>query len=347
MNVTKSEYGTAPNGETISLYRMENASGASVTVSDYGCRIISIFVPDKTGELIDVCLGLNGCEEYLKDDASLGAVVGRCANRIANGVFTLNGQTYQLAINNGPNHLHGGPTGFATRVWNAKISGDKVIFSRFSPDGEENYPGNLNVSVTYGWSEDNELSIAYEATTDQDTVFSVTSHGYFNLSGQGSDTVLDHELHIDADQMTESDPYQCPTGKLLSVENTPFDFRKFKTIGQDFENSDPQFTICGTYDHNLLLNGSGLREAAILQSPVSGIRMTCFTDQPGIQVYVPNYVLHQKGKNNIDYPAFSSVCLETQHYPDSIHHPEFPSVVLKADETFKSKTLYHFSVVES
>ena len=345
MNITKSEYGFTNDGEAISLYRMENASGPSVTVSDYGCRLISIYVPNKKGELIDVCLGLRDVGQYLEDDASLGAVVGRCANRIAKGTFTLHDQTYELAINNGPNHLHGGPTGFGQRVWNTRIIDDRVVFSRISEDGEEGYPGNLTVTVAYGWSEDNELSICYEASSDQDTLFNITNHGYFNLNGQGSDTVLNHELRVDADSMTELDSTQIPTGRILSVEHTPFDFREFKTLGQDIQADNEQLAVSGTYDQNLILNGSGFREAAVLQSAISGIRMTCFTDQPGAQLYIPCYVLHQKGKNDIDYPAFSSVCFETQHYPDSIHHPDFPSVLLKAGDTFKSKTLYHFSVM--
>ncbi len=345
MNIIKSEYGFTNDGTPISLYRIENASGASVTVSDYGCRLISIYVPNNKGQLIDVCLGLRDASQYLEDDASVGAVVGRCANRIAKGHFTLNEESYQLAINNGPNHLHGGPTGFATRVWNTVVADDKVIFSRTSVDGEEGYPGNLKVSVTYAWSEDNELSILYEADSDKDTVFNITSHGYFNLDGQGSDSVLAHELQIDADTITEIDSTQIPTGNIISVENTPFDFREFKTLGADIHANHAQLAISETYDHNLVLNGTGLREAAVLQSRDSGIRMTCFTDQPGIQVYVPCYILHQKGKNDIDYPAFSSVCLETQHYPDSINHPDFPSVVLGADEHFKSKTIYHFSTI--
>ena len=345
MKITKNEFGVTNDNQAISLYTIENASGASVTFSDYGCRIISINVPDKNQVLTDVCLGLMDATQYLEDDASLGAVVGRCANRIAKGHFTLNDKEYNLAINNGVNHLHGGPTGFGQRVWNAKISDDKVIFSRTSVDGEEGYPGNLTVSVTYGWSEDNELSITYDASCDQDTVFSVTSHGYFNLEGEGSSTVLDHELRIDADEITELNDTQAPTGKFIPVEETPFDFRTSKKIGQDIHADNAQLALSGTYDHNFVINGDGLREAAVLSSKKSGIRMTCFTDQPGLQLYVPCYELHQKGKNGILYPAFSAVCLETQHYPDSINIEHFPSVVLKAGENYKSKTLYHFSVM--
>lgn len=345
MKITKNEFGMTKDNQPISLYTIENASGASVTLSDYGCRIIKIMVPNKEGKLTDVILGLMNADEYLADDASLGAVVGRCANRIAKGHFTLNDKEYNLAINNGPNHLHGGPTGFAQRVWAGKVTDDKVTFTRISPDGEEGYPGNLTVSVTYGWSEDNELSIVYEASCDQDTVFSVTSHGYFNLNGEGNGTVLDQELRIDADAITELDDTQCPTGAFLSVEGSPFDFREMKKIGDGIHCDNAQLKLGGTYDHNFVINGDGLREAAVLQSNESGIRLTCFTDQPGVQLYVPCYTLHQKGIDGKDYPPYSAVCLETQHYPNAINIEHFPSVVLKAGENFRSKTLYHFSVM--
>ena len=345
MKITKSEFGFTNDNELVSLYHIENASGASATFCDYGCRLINISVPDKSNKLTDVCLELKDLEQYLLDDASLGAVVGRCANRIANGFFQLNDKNFHLAINNAPHHLHGGPTGFGQRIWATKITDNKIIFSRISVDGEEGYPGNLNVTVTYGWSEDNELSILYEATTDEDTVFSVTSHGYFNLNGDGSDTVLDHDLRIDADSITELSDKMIPTGSFIPVEHTPFDFREFKKIGDDIHAENEQLTIGGTYDHNFVLNGTGLREAAVLQSTKSGIRMTCFTDQPGLQLYVPCYILHQKGRNDIDFPAYSAVCLETQHYPNAINVNHFPSVILKAGDTYKSKTLYHFSVV--
>ena len=344
MNITNSVFGLTKDNKTVTLYCMENSSGASVSIMNYGCRLMNIIVPDKNGDLRDVCLGLENLDEYLADDASLGAIVGRVANRIAGGSFSLNDTEYPIAVNNGPNHLHGGPTGFGQRIWDAVVKDNKLVFSRLSADGEEGYPGNLGLSVTYAWSEDNELSITYEATTDQDTILNLTSHGYFNLNGQYSGTVLNHELRIDADYMTELDGTQIPTGKLLPVEGTPFDFREFKTIGQDIKASDPQLALAGqTYDHNLIIGGNGLREAAVLQSDKSGIRMTCFTDQPGIQIYSACYTLHQKGKNGIAYGPYTSVCLETQHFPDSIHHKEFPSVVLKKDEKFKSTTIYHFS----
>lgn len=314
MNITKTEFGISPQKESIFLYRIENESGAFVTLCNYGCRLISIVVPDKTGSLTDICLGLSDCEQYFSDQIGIGAITGCHAS-------------------------------FGQRVWNGKISGDKVIFSCTSADGEDKYPGNLNLSVTYGWSEDNELSISYEAVSDADTVLSVSNRTYFNLDGEGSDTVLDHELRLDADSMTPIDSTQLPTGALVSVDGTPFDFREFKTIGRDIHADNPQLAITGTYDHNFVLNGTCFREAAVLQSKVSGIRMTCFTDQPGLQLYVPCHAIPQTGKDNHVYAPFSSVCLATQHFPDSVHHADFPSTALKAGDTFKSKTIYHFSVM--
>ena len=345
MKITKTAFGTTPDQEPVFLYRMENTSGAYVEILDYGCRITSIGVPDKNGKLTDVALGLKDFDEYLKDDASLGAVVGRFANRIADGHFSLNGKEYNLALNNGSNHLHGGPTGYGQRVFTCKTPNDKLVFSRVSPAGEEGYPGTLTLFVTYGWSEDNELSISYEATTDEDTILNLTNHGYFNLNGHNSGTILNHELRIDADSITQLNDVQIPTGTYIPVDGTPFDFRKLKELGKDIGNEDEQLKIGGTYDHNFVLNGSGLREAAVLQSKESGIRMTCFTDQPGLQLYSASYSLHQKGKDDTDYEPFSSVCLETQHFPNGINIDNFPSVVLKAGENFKSKTLYHFSVM--
>lgn len=344
MNITKNSFGTTEDGIEFSTYTMENSSGASVTVSDYGCRLISIKVPDKQGELKNVCLGYPEGSYYLKDSISMGAVVGRCANRIDKGHFTLNGTEYQLAINNGPHHLHGGPTGFGQRVWNTAIKNDAVVFSRLSPDGEENYPGNLEVSVTYTWSEDNELSIIYDATSDQDTPFSLTSHGYFNLDGEDMSDVSDHELCIDADYITELNATQIPTGTLLPVENTPFDFREIKPVGQDIREDHPQLAIGHTYDQNFVINGDGLREAAVLQSKKSGIRLTCFTDQPGLQLYVPRF-MPPREISDAASPTYCAVCLETQHFPNAVNIPDFPSVILHPGEKYHSRTLYHFSVI--
>ena len=297
MKITKSDFGTLNTGENIYIYHMENANGAYVEVINFGCRLVKIVVPDRDGKMTDVCLGFDSMEDYARDNASLGAVVGRVANRI-----TMN-----------------------------------------SYDGEEGYPGNLTLSVTYGWSEDNELSLLYEASTDADTLLNVTSHGYFNLNGEGSSEVLSHELFIDADQITELDDSQAPTGRFLPVEGTPFDFRSMHTIGKLMDSDYEQYHKFGTYDHNFVINGTGFREAAVLQSKESGIRMTCFTDQPGMQLYVANQPIEVTGKNGTQYACHTSVCLETQHFPDAINHDNFPSIVLTPDEPFRSKTLYHFS----
>lgn len=343
MKISKSYFGTLNTGENIDIYHLENTSGAFVEILNFGCRLVKIVIPNRSGDMTDVCLGFDNSESYEQDSASLGAVVGRVANRIKNGRFTLNDIDYQLACNNGTNHLHGGIVGYGSKCWKAEIRDDKLTFTMHSADGEEGYPGNLILNVTYGWSEDNELSILYEASTDADTLLNVTSHGYFNLNGAGSSNILSHELFIDADMITELDDTQTPTGKLLPVEGTPFDFRIMHTIGKLLSSEHEQLQKFGTYDHNFVINGTGLREAAVLQSRESGIRMTCFTDQPGIQLYVADSANPLMGKNRKIYERQSSVCLETQHFPDAVNHDNFPSIVLTPDEPFRSKTLYHFS----
>lgn len=343
MKISKSDFGITNNGESIHIYHLENTSGAYVEIIDFGCRLVKIVVPDRQGNMTDVCLGLDTIDGYEKDNASLGAVVGRVANRIKDGRFSLNDKDYQLAINNGSNHLHGGIIGYASKPWEATVKDDKLVLTMNSADGEEGYPGNLVLSVTYGWSEDNELSILYEASTDADTLLNVTNHGYFNLNGEGSNDILSHELFIDADEITELDDTQAPTGNILSVEGTPFDFRTMHTIGKFLNSDHGQLKKFGTYDHNFIINGTGLREAAVLQSKDTGIRMTCFTDQPGVQLYVANQPFDLPGKAGKTYDKFTSVCLETQHFPDAINHDNFPSIVLKPEEPFRSKTLYHFS----
>lgn len=343
MKITKSDFGTTNNGENSQIYHIENTSGAFIEVTDFGCRLVRIMVPDREGNLTDVCIGLDTLADYEKDTCYFGAVVGRVANRIKDGRFSLNGIEYQLATNDRTNHLHGGTIGYDSKVWEAKVKDDKLVFTMHSPDGEEGYPGNLTLTVTYSWSEDNELSILYEASTDQDTLFNVTNHAYFNLNGEGNGDVLSHELFIDADEITEVDDSQAPTGILLHVEGTPFDFRNIHPIGKMIDSDFEQLRKFGTYDHNFIINGTGLREAAILQSRESGIRMTCFTDQPGVQLYVSPRPLNVNGKGGKPYGSYSSLCLETQHFPDAINHAHFPSIVLHPGEGFRSKTLYHFS----
>ncbi len=346
MNITKTPFGTTEDGEAAWLYTIENTDGAKLVVTSYGARIVSILVPDREGRLRDVCLGYDTVNEYEHDGAHFGAAVGRYANRIGKGRFTLDGVDYQLAVNNGPNHLHGGVKGFHFYNWDSQVAGDTLRLTRVSPDGEEGYPGTLTMTVEYHWSEDNELSISYRAVTDKDTVFNTTNHSYFNLDGEDASTALDHILTINADQFTEADADTLVTGKILDVEGTPMDFRKAKTVGQDIGSDYIQIKQAGTYDHNFILSGggAGLTEAAVLYSKKSGICMTCFTDQPGLQLYVPPISPAGHGKNGRCYPPFSAVCLETQHFPDSVNHPEFPSAVLTPEKPFVSKTIYHFSV---
>lgn len=343
MKISRTDFGTTNTGENISIYHLENNSGAYVEIINFGCRLVKIVVPDRSGNMTDICLGFDSIDGYEQDNASLGAIVGRVANRIKDGHFFLNGKEYQLAVNNGTNHLHGGLIGYGSKPWEAKIKDERLILTMHSVDGDEGYPGNLTLSVTYGWSDDNELSILYEASADADTLFNATSHGYFNLNGAGSTDVLSHELFIDADVITELDDTQAPTGRLIPVDGTPFDFRTMHTIGKLMHSEHEQFQKFGTYDHNFVINGMGLREAAVLQSKDSGIRMTCFTDQPGLQLYVANQEMALPGKDGMRYGSHTSVCLETQHFPDAINHENFPSIVLTPDEPFRSKTLYHFS----
>lgn len=343
MKITKSDFGMTNTNDAVSLFHLENNSGAYIEITDFGCRLVKIVVPNREGQMTDVCLGLSSAEQYANDNASLGAVVGRVANRIKDGRFSLNGTDYQLAVNCGTNHLHGGIIGYGSKLWSSRIEEDKLVFTMHSDDGEEGYPGNITLQVTYGWSEDNELSILYEAITDRDTLLNVTSHGYFNLNGEGCGNVLAHELFIDADAITELDDSQAPTGNFLSVEGTPFDFRTMHSIGKMMDSEHGQYKISGTYDHNFVINGNGLREAAVLQSKESGIRMTCFTDQPGLQLYIASQPMDLPGKGGKNYGSHASVCLETQHFPDAVHHENFPSIVLHPDDAFRSKTLYHFS----
>ncbi len=342
MGITRTTFGKTSDGEEVYLYCLKNASGAYVNVTSFGCRIVNICVPDREGNLRDVCLGYDTLAEYEKDTAAFGAVIGRVANRIGKGEFTLDGVTYHLAVNNGPNHLHGGLRGFHFYNWDSEIDGEKLRLTRVSPDGEEGYPGTLTMTVEYRWSEDNELTLVYLATTDKKTVFNTTNHTYFNLSGEDADTALDHVLMIHADQFTESDENDLTTGKILDVAGTPMDFRTPKSVGQDIYADYYQFKYCNTYDHNFILRGEGSREAAVLSSPVSGIRVICTTDQPGMQLYVPAHSPAEHGKGGRCYPAYGSVCLETQHFPNATSFPTFPSIVLSPGQPFVSATSYKF-----
>lgn len=340
-------FGTTRDGTPVHRYRMQNQSGASVTVMEYGCTITSILVPGRDGKLVDVCLGYKTLAEYEQNSGYLGAVVGRHANRIEKGVFTLNGREYRLAVNDGPNHLHGGLRGFDKRVWDAAVEGDAVTFRRRSPDGEEGYPGNLDVSVTYTFADDNRLTLRYRARADADTVVNLTNHCYFNLSGEGNGTVLNHLLRIPASSFTENDENCLPTGKILPVEGTPFDFRRSKPIGRDIGADCRQLQNGKGYDHNFILDGeAGSKTAAVLASPETGVRLTVDATMPGLQFYSGNVLDGPVGKSGVAYKQNMGLCLETQYFPNAMRCANFPSPVLKADEVYAHDTSFTFGIID-
>lgn len=331
MTVTKSCFGTLPDGAPVTAWTLINDRGLQVQVLDFGVIIRSIIVPDQKGNPVDVVLGYDTLDEYVADRGYLGATIGRCANRIKGASFELNGKTYPLSTTFGPFHLHGGKFGFNKRLWDGVQVNDAVVFSRLSSDGEEGYPGNLRVQVKIGWEGDS-LTIAYEATTDQDTIVNLTNHSYFNLNGAGNGNVHRHTLEIKADQYTPTGSDGFPTGEMAPVEGTQMDFRTSKPIGKDLK-------IFGGYDHNFVVNGHPVARAVGDQT---GITMITDTDQPGMQLYTAPAMMGRKGKAGKKYCHHGAFCLETQHHPDSIHHPQWPTCILKAGETFRSFTSYTF-----
>ncbi len=344
MNLSEYTLGKTKGGETVKAFELENKNGMKVTVLNYGCTVTKIEMPDKTGKVTDVCLGYNTVEEYEENDGYLGAVVGRYANRIRNGEFELNGEKYTLAVNNGPNHLHGGNKGFDKYIWKPSLSEVGLQFSRISLDKEEGYPGNLKVSVTYNLSDANELYIIYNAVSDQDTPINLTNHAYFNLDGEQSGDILGHTIQILGSRFLENDENCLPTGEILPVDGTAFDFRAGKKIGLDINKNEVQLINGKGYDHNWILDSeSYLKKAAVLTGEKSGIQMTVFTTQPGMQFYSGNFLTDRKGKQS-DYKFRSGLCLETQHFPDSVTHKHFPDVILKKGEKYNQTTVYKFEV---
>ena len=338
MSVSSFPFGTLSDGRAVTAWRIDTAAGASLTVLDYGATVQSLCVPGRNG-LVDVVLGYDTAAEYEKNDAYLGATIGRVGNRIGGAAFSLGGVTYELAKNDGANHLHGGVKGFDKVFWAAEAGENCVAFSRRSPDGEEGYPGNLDVTVTFTLTEGNALRIAYDAKTDKDTLVNLTNHSYFNLSGGGS--VLDHLLTVYAERFCEGDSGCLPTGKLLPVAGTPFDFREAKPIGRDIGADDAQLHGAGGYDHNYVLAG---RRAALLYSERTGIEMSVDTDLPGMQVYSGNFLTERKGKGGAAIAQRGALCLETQLFPNGMACWGFPSPVLRAGQTMHSETAYSFSV---
>jgi aldose 1-epimerase len=340
--VTKSSFGKLPDGHEADLYTLENAKGLIAKTTNYGAIITEVHVPDRHGKLADVVLGFDNLGQYLQKHPYFGATVGRFANRIAKGRFTLDGKTYTLAVNNGPNHLHGGLKGFDKMLWKAEPqSGAAVKFSYTSPDGEEGYPGTLAAAVMMSLTDANELRIDYTATTDKATPINLTNHSYFNLAAEGD--VLGHELMIEADYFTPPDSGRIPTGEIKAVKGTPFDFTRPQAIGACFSQIEDRPV---GYDHNFVLRKQGdtLALMARVYEPKSGRVMEAFTTEPGVQLYTSNYFDGSlTGKRGIVYQQHAALCLETQHYPDSVNQPKFPSAILRPGQTYQQTTIYKFS----
>lgn len=334
MNISKRHFGTT-DGQDVSLYTLTNERGFEVSITNYGGAVVSILAPDRSGEFADVALGYETLEEYVRNPRYFGGLIGRHANRIGLGKFSLNGKEYQLTQNNGANHLHGGARGFDKRVWEAldqKDSGAVSLRLQYrSVEGEEGYPGNVKANVTYTLFPENELEINYEATTDRDTIVSLTNHSYFNLAGSGD--ILGHELTLHADAFTPVSEALIPTGEIKSVENTEMDFRRSRPIAT------------GGYDHNFVLKDydGSLRPAARLYEPNSGRVLEVLTTQPGIQFYSGNFLDGSlTGKGGGVYHKYAGLCLEPQHFPDAPNHANFPSTVLRPGEVYKHVSVYRF-----
>ena len=345
---------TVSDFDSIQLYTLKNSAGMTVKVTNYGAIITSISVPDRNGGFADVALGYNQVSDYINavDKPYFGAIVGRYGNRIAKGSFSLNGETYSLTTNNGPNHLHGGIIGFDKVVWTAHpVSGEDwtgVELHYLAKDKEEGYPGNLEIKVTYKLNNANELSVAYHATTDKATPVNLTQHTYFNLKGEGNGDILGHELMLNAAHYTPVDSTLIPTGEIAPVAGTPFDFTSAKTIGRDIDKQHQQLEFGLGFDHNWVINGKAktgqLRLAARVHEPVTGRVMEVHTDEPGVQFYCGNFLDGRlRGKSGKSYVHRGGFCLETQHYPDSPNQPNFPSCILKPGEAYQTTTVFKFS----
>jgi len=344
----KSDFKKEINGDSINLFVLRNASGMEVCITNFGGRIVSIMFPDKNGKMQDMVLGFDSIADYIKYPCDFGATIGRYANRIKNGQITIDGKLIQLPQNNFGHCLHGGTNGWQNQIFkNVKETGDSILeMTLLSPDGDMNFPGNVTAKVIYKLGNDNAINIAYEATTDKKTVINMCNHSYFNLSGDATKPITDHVLYVNADNFTPVDSTFMTTGEIIAVKGTPMDFTHPKTIGAEITKYDYlQLKNGNGYDHNWVLNTAGdiTKQAVKLTSPVSGITLEVFTNEPGIQVYTGNFLDGKtKGKKGIVYNQRAAVCLETQHYPDSPNKPQWPSVVLEPGKVYKSICIYKF-----
>lgn len=351
MSIVKNLFGTLADGRAVHAYTLSNVGGMRAMILDRGGVICQLHVPDKEGRLVDVVGGYDNLDYYVNASGYQGALIGRFGNRIANATFTLNGKAYPLFANNNGNHLHGGKDGFNSKIWHVvEKDGDEpeLKLTYVSPDGEEGYPGTLTVCVTYRLTADNALSIRYVATTDKKTILNLTNHAYFNLGGYASGTVRNHLLQMDADSYVRTNEKLIPTGELVSVEGTPFDFREMKPVGRDIDADNVDLKNAGGYDHCFNFAGGETKEPvlrATLKDPVSGRVMKMYTNQPCVQLYTGNF-LDNDGypfKGGLVKAKQMALCLETQHMPDSIHHENFTNVVLDVGETYDYTTVYAFS----
>ncbi|HEX7295297.1 MAG TPA: aldose epimerase family protein [Pyrinomonadaceae bacterium] len=350
--ITRADFGKTPDGQNVELFTLTNGMGTEAKITNYGGIVVSLSIPDRNRKFADVVLGFNDLESYLNQRQYFGTIIGRYGNRIAKGRFSLNGVEYKLATNNGPNHLHGGIKGFDKVVWTPAPTTTRnaasLSLTYLSKDGEEGYPGNLEVKVVYTLTNNNDLKIDYSATTDKDTVVNLTHHSYFNLAGEGNGDILSHELRLHAPHYLPTDATSIPTGEIRSVARTPFDFMTAKAIGERINQNDQQLEFGNGYDHNWVIstNRPGqLNVVAEVYEPTTGRAMRVSTTEPGIQFYTGNFLDGTlTGKSGKPYPRRSGFCLETQHYPDSPNQPKFPTTTLKKGATYTSTTIYHFGV---
>lgn len=349
-NISAKAFEKEIDGKPVQLFSLKNTLGSKALVTNYGGRLVGLFVPDKQGNLVDVVAGFDHIEGYQNStEPYFGATIGRYGNRIAKGQFTLDGKDYRIFTNNGINTLHGGKKGYQDVVWDATQPDPQTLVLHYlSKDMEEGFPGNLNITVTYRLTDDNALSISYQATTDKNTIVNLTNHAFFNLNGSQSGSILNHLVQIHADHYTPVDSTLIPSGKIEDLKGTPFDFTSAKTIGKDIDAKHPQLENGKGYDHNFVLNPHGLSDAvAVVTGNQTGIVMSVFTDQPGLQFYSGNFMQSKntmKGNHKDDFRT--AFALETQHFPDSPNQPSFPTTVLKPGEYYQSQSIYKFSVAK-
>lgn len=344
MSVEKISFGKTSAGEEVSMYTLENKNGMKAQFIDYGANLVSLFVPDKDGKFADVVLGFDNVAAYEVNGCFFGSFIGRHGNRIGDAKFELNGTTYELEKNDGKNNLHGGTPGYNKVMYQAETGENSVTFSRVSPDMEQGYPGNLEISVTYTLTDDNELKLDYKAKSDKDTLCNVTNHSYFNLKGHNGGDITDHEVWIQANGFTETTDDLIPTGKIIDVTGTPMDFRTKKAISKDIGADYEPLILAGGYDHNFALDKKtkGVEKVAEVSESTSGRTMEVYTDLPGMQLYTGNFIVKEEGKEGAEYTKRNGVCFETQYFPNSINIPSFEFCLLKAGDTFTSTTIYKF-----